>query len=55
MHISLKVYLGFSQLEFKMVPGDLLSFNNRRVLHGRNAFTLNGGIRHLQVQNKLTE
>lgn len=37
-----------AKLEFKMVPGDLLSFNNRRVLHGRNAFTLNGGIRHLQ-------
>ncbi|XP_061168815.1 CSC1-like protein 2 [Saccostrea echinata] len=37
-----------AKLEFKMVPGDLLSFNNRRVLHGRNAFTLNGGGRHLQ-------
>ncbi|XP_022333669.1 2-(trimethylamino)ethylphosphonate dioxygenase-like isoform X2 [Crassostrea virginica] len=37
-----------AKLEFKMVPGDLISFNNRRVLHGRNAFTLNGGMRHLQ-------
>lgn len=27
-----------SSLEFSMVPGDLVAFNNRRVLHGRTAF-----------------
>ncbi|KAJ8045835.1 Trimethyllysine dioxygenase [Holothuria leucospilota] len=33
----------------RMVPGDCLVFNNRRMLHGRNEFKLNGGKRHLQV------
>ncbi|MCL4116511.1 UNVERIFIED_CONTAM: hypothetical protein GTU68_031706, partial [Idotea baltica] len=27
-------------LEFQMLPGDLVAFNNRRVLHGRTAFDL---------------
>lgn len=25
-------------LEFNMAPGDLVAFNNRRVLHGRTAY-----------------
>lgn len=29
-------------------PGDLVCFNNRRVLHGRNSFKLNGGVRFLK-------
>lgn len=33
------------QKSVKMQPGDLVCFNNRRVLHGRKAFTLNGGMR----------
>jgi len=35
-------------LNFKMGAGDLFSFNNRRVLHGRKAFDMNSGNRHLQ-------
>eukprot|EP00747_Dinoflagellata_sp_TGD_P079137 gnl/TRDRNA2_/TRDRNA2_160390_c0_seq1.p1 gnl/TRDRNA2_/TRDRNA2_160390_c0~~gnl/TRDRNA2_/TRDRNA2_160390_c0_seq1.p1 ORF type:complete len:496 (+),score=84.64 gnl/TRDRNA2_/TRDRNA2_160390_c0_seq1:50-1537(+) len=37
-------------LEFKLKPGDLVSFNQRRMLHGRNAFTLQEGQgrRHFQ-------
>ena len=31
-----------------MGAGDLFSFNNRRVLHGRKAFDMNSGNRHLQ-------
>jgi gamma-butyrobetaine dioxygenase len=31
-----------------MEPGDIFSFNNRRVLHGRTAFDPNSGHRHLQ-------
>ncbi|CAH3032730.1 unnamed protein product [Porites lobata] len=31
-----------------MQPGDLICFNNRRVLHGRNSFKLNGGVRFLK-------
>jgi len=33
---------------FRLRPGDLLTFNNRRMLHGRNAFTSENGERHLQ-------
>lgn len=35
-------------IEFCMRPGDLISFNNRRVLHSRREFQLNGGQRHLR-------
>jgi len=36
------------QINFKLEPGDIFSFNNRRVLHGRTAFNPNSGYRHLQ-------
>ena len=36
------------QIKFKLNPGDIFSFNNRRVLHGRTAFDPNSGDRHLQ-------
>jgi alpha-ketoglutarate-dependent taurine dioxygenase len=33
-----------------MQPGDVITFNNRRMLHGRTSFTLSQGAkRHLQV------
>ncbi|PVD25636.1 hypothetical protein C0Q70_13295 [Pomacea canaliculata] len=35
-------------LEYRLQPGDLISFNNRRILHARNGFELNGGMRHLK-------
>ncbi|XP_055957461.1 2-(trimethylamino)ethylphosphonate dioxygenase isoform X2 [Patella vulgata] len=35
-------------LTYGMKVGDLMVFNNHRILHGRNEFRLNGGIRHLQ-------
>lgn len=35
-------------LELSLQPGDLVSFNNRRVLHARRGFQLNGGERYLQ-------
>ena len=31
-----------NQIEHKMVPGDMITFNNGRVLHGRSAFTITG-------------
>lgn len=34
--------------EFRLKPGDLVTFNNRRMLHGRTAFTSANGTRHLQ-------
>ncbi|KAL8598304.1 hypothetical protein ACOMHN_035254 [Nucella lapillus] len=37
-----------TQFEWRMEEGDLLAFNNRRVCHSRNAFTLHGGTRHLK-------
>ena len=36
------------QIKFRLNPGDIFSFNNRRVLHGRTAFDPNSGRRHLQ-------
>ena len=36
------------QVNFRLGPGDIYSFNNRRILHGRTAFDPNSGHRHLQ-------
>ena len=36
------------QIKFKLEPGDIFSFNNRRLLHVRTAFKPNSGHRHLQ-------
>jgi len=36
------------QIKFKMLPGDLVIFDNYRTLHGRTAFNLNEGKRHLK-------
>jgi gamma-butyrobetaine dioxygenase len=35
-------------IEHRLQPGELVSFNNRRILHGRRGFSLNGGVRHIQ-------
>jgi gamma-butyrobetaine dioxygenase len=35
------------RLNLKMDTGDMLVFDNRRVLHGREAFDPNSGQRHL--------
>jgi len=35
-------------VNFRLQAGDILSFDNRRVLHGRTAFDPNSGRRHLQ-------
>jgi len=37
-----------TRLETRLQPGDMACFNNRRVLHARHAFQLNGGVRHLR-------
>jgi len=37
-------------LQFRLHPGQMISFNNRRIIHGRNSFySKNGGVRHLEV------
>ncbi|MGQ4879414.1 TauD/TfdA family dioxygenase [Billgrantia sp. LNSP4103-1] len=36
------------QIEFSLAPGQMVAFDNRRVLHGRRAFDPNTGSRHLQ-------
>ncbi len=36
------------QINFRLEAGDIFSFNNRRILHGRTAFNPNSGDRHLQ-------
>lgn len=35
-------------IEFSLQPGQMIAFDNRRVLHGRRAFDPNTGRRHLQ-------
>ena len=35
------------QMSFPFEPGDMVGFDNRRILHGRDAFTA-GGVRHLR-------
>jgi len=35
-------------IKFRLEPGDIFSFNNRRLLHGRTEFDPNSGNRHLQ-------
>ena len=47
---DLSVYcLHFLQLHHRLKPGEAMTFNNRRFIHSRTAFKLNGGMRHLQV------
>lgn len=36
-------------VEHRLLPGQVLTFDNRRVLHGRNHFSASDGVRHLQV------
>ncbi|SEL68646.1 TauD/TfdA family dioxygenase [Halomonas daqiaonensis] len=36
------------QIAFSLAPGEMVAFDNRRVLHGRGAFDPNSGRRHLQ-------
>lgn len=36
------------QFAFHLAPGDLVAFNNRRVLHGRTAFDQSRVLRHLE-------
>ena len=35
-------------VEFRLSKGDILCFDNRRILHGRTSFNPNSGNRHLQ-------
>ena len=37
------------QLIHMLKPGEAITFNNRRILHGRTSIELNGGVRHLEV------
>ena len=36
------------EMRLRLEPGQMLTFDNRRVLHGRTAFDPNSGPRHLQ-------
>ena len=52
VHSNVVLMLIVLQRSIKLQPGDLVIFNNRRILHGRNAFISNGGVRHLKVGQK---
>jgi len=51
-----KAYRRFAELlhseqfcvNFKLIKGDIFSFDNRRVAHGRTEYDPNSGHRHLQ-------
>lgn len=49
-YLTLARFLSNSKnlIEYRVKPGELLVFNNRRFLHGRNGFTSMLGSRHLQ-------
>ncbi len=36
------------EIKFKLIPGDVMMFDNHRLLHGRTAYDSNEGARHLQ-------
>ncbi len=36
------------ELRFRLNPGEIMTFHNRRVMHGREAFDAGSGARHLQ-------
>jgi hypothetical protein len=39
---------------YRLKPGEAICFNNRRILHGRKGFELNG-VRHFQVSLKVNK
>ena len=51
IHNSLFKFDACLQLYHRLQSGEALTFNNRRMVHSRTRFKLNGGVRHLQVQN----
>ena len=51
----LNVTLNDLQMEYRLEKGDLVTFNNRRILHARNGFDLNGGGRHLKVMTSISK
>ena len=50
--VVLTVYFLDLKVLYKLKQGEAVCFNNRRVLHGRKGFQLNG-IRHFQVKKIL--
>lgn len=41
-------YRGEGQIEFKLAPGEMLVFNNQRLMHGRTGFDPGGSRRHIR-------
>ena len=41
-------YAGDGQIEFKLLAGEMLVFNNQRLMHGRTAFDSTGSKRHVR-------
>ena len=46
----MSIYTPCLQLCHRLKAGEVLTVNNRRILHSRCGFKLNGGVRHLQVE-----
>ena len=47
--IHFQSFLFYMKIVHRLLPGEALTFNNRRVLHSWTPMRLNGGVRHLQV------
>ncbi|KAK6186346.1 hypothetical protein SNE40_008398 [Patella caerulea] len=37
-----------NKFRVRLKPGDMITFQNRRLMHGRSAYVSNGGLRHIQ-------
>ena len=48
---SIKPCISYPQIVHHLAPGEALTFNNLRCIHGRRSFNLNGGVRHLRVNH----
>uniref|UniRef100_A0A1X7SUQ2 Uncharacterized protein n=1 Tax=Amphimedon queenslandica TaxID=400682 RepID=A0A1X7SUQ2_AMPQE len=49
LYMSRKIESSKYHLEHCLLPGQIIAFNNRRFLHSRNSFQLNGGFRNFHT------
>lgn len=48
LHLARAINNSPSIIDYKLKPGEILVFNNRRMMHGRKSFESNNGARHFQ-------
>ena len=50
--LTLNLLVSFKQMSHRLKPGEVFTFNNRRIVHARTKVNLNGGKRLFQVKVK---